>query len=80
MASKKGIRASILELEDSFYYKHEILDEEDIMLHDGCSFDIEFWIGNEVAELVTQQEDNGNYVSYLVNSQGMVTLHNWGKY
>ena len=50
------------------------------MLPDGCSFDIEFWIGNEVAELVTQQEDTGNYVSYLVNSQGMVTLRNWGKY
>lgn len=80
MASEQGITASVKEPKDTLYYKHEILDEQDVELPEGYTFDGEFWLGGEVAELVTQQEDNGNYVSYLVTSQGIKVLHNWGKY
>lgn len=80
MASEQGITASVKEPKDTLYYKHEILDEQEVELPDGYTFDGEFWLGGEVAELVTQQEDNGDYVTCLISSQSIKVLHNWGKY
>ena len=80
MASEHGITASVKEPNDTLYYKHEILDEQEVELPDGYTFDGEFWVGNNHAELITEREDNGDYVTYLVSSQGMVVLRSWGKY
>ena len=81
MASEQGITASVKKPKDTLYYKHEILDEQEVELPCGYTFDGEdIVIGSEVAELVTQQEDNGDYVTYLISSQSSEELHNWGKY
>jgi hypothetical protein len=80
MASEQGITASVKEPKDTLYYKHEILDEQDVELPDGYTFDGEFWLGGEVAELSTDRQDNGDYVTCLISSQGIKVLHYWGKY
>lgn len=81
MASEQGITASVKEPKDTIDYKHEVLDEQEVELPDGYTFDGEdFVIGNEIAELSTYRKDDGNYVTCLISSQGMVTLHYWGKY
>lgn len=81
MASEQGITASVKEPKDTLYYKHEILDEQEVELPDGYTFDgKDFCIGNRIVELTTYQQDNGDYVTYLISSQGIKVLHNWGKY
>lgn len=81
MASEKGITASVKEPKDTIYYKHEILDEQEVELPDGYTFDgKDFCIGNRIVELTTYQQDNGDYVTCLISSQGIKVLRNWGKY
>ena len=81
MASEKGITASVKKPKDTLYYKHEILDDQEVELPDGYTFDGKnFCIGNEIAELSTYQQNNGDYVTCLISSQCIKVLHNWGKY
>ena len=81
MASEQGITASVKEPKDTIYYKHEILDEQEVELPDGYTFDgKDFCIGNRIVELTTYRQDNGDYVTCLISSQGIKVLHNWSKY
>ena len=80
MASDQGIRALTREPMNDIYDKEELLDEAEVELPTGYTFNREFWAGNHHAELVTERDDKGNYVTYLVSCQGMVELHNWGKH
>ncbi len=78
MASEQGITASVKKPKDTLYYKHEILDEQEVELPDGYTFDgKDFCIGNRIVELTTYKQDNGGYVTCLISSQGIKVLHNW---
>lgn len=81
MASEKGIVAVREILDDTAYYKSEVLEEADIELPKGFTiketqYGDAIFKGDEGADLVTEVE-NGKYVTSLVTSDGIVTLHKW---
>ena len=82
MASEQGITAVCHEPTDDMYYESEVLEEADVDLPEGFTIEKTFgsgeeiFKGNEGADMVTEWR-NGHYVTSLVTSDGIVTLHKW---
>ena len=81
MASEQGIVAVRHKPTDTMYYKSEILEEAEVELPNGFTIKEtqcgeEIFKGNEGADMVTEWI-NGCYVTSLVTSDGIVTLHKW---
>ena len=82
MASEQGITAVCHEPTDDMYYKSEVLEEADVDLPEGFTIEKtqsngeEIFKGNEGADMVTERR-NGHYVTRLVTSDGIVTVHKW---
>ena len=82
MASEQGITAVCHKLTNTMYYKSEILEEAEVELPEDFTIEKtqgggeEIFKGNDGADMVTEQR-NGCYVTSLVTSDGIVTLHKW---
>ena len=82
MAAEQGIHAVRNLSNESAYYKHEVLEEADVELPKGFTLEAtqgngeEIFNGSEAADMITEFED-GQYVTSLVTSNGIVTLHTW---
>lgn len=82
IAQEQGITAVRNLPTDTIDYKHELLEEADVELPTGYTLEQtqgdgeEIFFGNEGAEMVTEQQD-GKYITSLVTSEGITTLHTW---
>lgn len=82
MAAEEGITAVMNPTDDTQYYKSEVLEEAEVELPEGFSVKNTVgggeWIfkGIEDASMVTDMQDD-KYVTSLVTSEGIVTLHTW---
>ena len=81
-SAEQGVTA-VRELpNETVYYKHEVLAEADVDLPEGFEVaktthgDTAIFFGNDYAVMVTEWR-NGHYVTSLVTSDGIVTLHKW---
>lgn len=82
MASEQGITAVCKNIADTLYYKSEVLEEAEVELPSGFTIERtqgdgeEIFKGDKAAELVTTMQGD-KYVTSLVTSDGIVTLHKW---
>jgi len=82
MASEQGITASTHEPKNTMYYMSEILEEAEVELPDGFTYEqskcgsYEIYRGNEAADILTVLR-YGRYITYLVTSDGRTKLHEW---
>ena len=82
MASEQIIDAMRTLPTDTIHYKYELLEESDVILPEGFTIEetvtsgTEIFFGDDVAVMLTEYVD-GRYVTSLVTSKGITTLHKW---
>ena len=81
-AYEKGVTALRNLPKETPYLKYELLEEADVELPEGFTFEEthgggeEIFFGDKAAEMVTDY-DGENFVTELVTSEGTVKLHVW---